>query len=75
MATHLALARVEFEYQAQTEDEITVQEDQVVWVLEDDDPESVPLPSLLPGGHRHTSVPYPHRRRNVKLTGGGQHRP
>ncbi|GAA5877710.1 hypothetical protein JCM3774_006651 [Rhodotorula dairenensis] len=39
MATHLALARVEFEYQAQTEDEITVQEDQIVWVLEDDDPD------------------------------------
>lgn len=39
MATHVALARVEFAYDAQTEDEITVQEDQVVWVLEDDDPE------------------------------------
>lgn len=48
MATHLALARVEFEYQAQTEDEISVQEDQVVWVLEDDDPESVSLVMIPP---------------------------
>lgn len=51
MATHLALARVEFEYQAQTEDEISVQEDQVVWVLEDDDPESVSASSSPPPFH------------------------
>lgn len=50
MATHLALARVEFEYQAQTEDEISVQEDQTVWVLEDDDPESVSL-VMIPPSH------------------------
>ncbi|GAA5849672.1 hypothetical protein JCM8547_000530 [Rhodosporidiobolus lusitaniae] len=36
-ATHLRLAVVEFEYDAQTEDELTVQEGQPVWVLEDDD--------------------------------------
>ncbi|BGO99396.1 Actin cytoskeleton-regulatory complex protein SLA1 [Rhodotorula toruloides] len=35
--TYAGLARVEFEYEAQTEDELTVQEDQVVWVIEDDD--------------------------------------
>jgi len=39
MATHLALSRVEFEYQAQTDDELSVYEDQLVFVLEDDDPE------------------------------------
>lgn len=39
MATHLALARVEFEYEAQTDDELTVYEDQLVFVLQDDDDE------------------------------------
>ncbi|GAA5924858.1 hypothetical protein JCM3775_005489 [Rhodotorula graminis] len=39
MATHLALSRVEFEYEAQTDDELSVYEDQLVFVLEDDDPD------------------------------------
>ncbi|GAA5940102.1 cytoskeletal protein-binding protein SLA1 [Sporobolomyces koalae] len=39
MSVHLALAKVEFDYDAQTEDELTVREDEVVWVLEDDDPD------------------------------------
>lgn len=44
--TYAGLARVEFEYEAQTEDELTVQEDQVVWVLEDDDHECVAVRRL-----------------------------
>lgn len=36
---HLSLLKVEFDYEAQTPDELTVTEDQLVWVLEDDDPE------------------------------------
>lgn len=36
---YLSLAKVEFDYEAQTEDELSVSEDQLVWVLEDDDAE------------------------------------
>lgn len=36
---YLSLAKVEFEYAATNDDELTVAEDQLVWVLEDDDPE------------------------------------
>lgn len=39
MSIHLALAKVEFDYDAQTDEELTVKEDEIVWVLEDDDPE------------------------------------
>lgn len=39
--SYLALARVEFDYEAQTEEELSVSEDQLVWVLEDEDPECV----------------------------------
>lgn len=41
---HLDLLKVEFDYEAQTPDELTVTEDQLVWVLEDDDPEYVQSP-------------------------------
>ena len=41
MSIYLALARVEFDYAAQTEEELTVAEDQLVWIIEDDDAESV----------------------------------
>ncbi|GAA5968784.1 hypothetical protein JCM11641_000732 [Rhodosporidiobolus odoratus] len=37
--TYLQLAVAEFEYDAQTEDELSIQEGQVVWVIEDDDPD------------------------------------
>ncbi|GAA5830792.1 hypothetical protein JCM11251_001076 [Rhodosporidiobolus azoricus] len=62
-ATHLGLAVVEFEYEAQTEDEISIQEGQIVWVLEDDDddwhkvkikqsePSSVPQIGLVPASY------------------------
>ncbi|BGP15767.1 hypothetical protein JCM10213_007937 [Rhodosporidiobolus nylandii] len=36
-ATYRALAVAEFEYDAQTDDELSIQEGQTVWVLEDDD--------------------------------------
>lgn len=36
---YLALCRVEFEYTATTEDELSVQEDQLVWLIENDDQE------------------------------------
>jgi len=39
MSIHLGLAKVEFDYDAQTEEELSVKEDDIVWVLEDDDPE------------------------------------
>jgi hypothetical protein len=39
MSPYLALSKCEFAYEAQTEDELTVDEDQLVWVLENDDPE------------------------------------
>lgn len=41
MAGGLYLAQLEFDYSAQTDDELSVTEDQRVWVLEDDDPEYV----------------------------------
>lgn len=37
--TYLALAQVEFDYDAQTDEELSVREGQTVWVLEDDDDE------------------------------------
>lgn len=36
---YLSLARAEFDYEATTDEELTVTEDQLVWVLENDDPE------------------------------------
>lgn len=41
MSIHLGLSKVEFDYDAQTEEELSVKEDDIVWLLEDDDPESV----------------------------------
>lgn len=38
-ATYVALRKVEFDYEATTEEELTVTEDQLVWVIEDDDAE------------------------------------
>ncbi|KAK4047017.1 hypothetical protein OIV83_005703 [Microbotryomycetes sp. JL201] len=35
--SHLAVARAEFAYEATTEDELTIEEEQLVWVLENDD--------------------------------------
>ncbi|BGP47678.1 hypothetical protein JCM10450v2_003543 [Rhodotorula kratochvilovae] len=37
MATHLALARAEFDYAATTDDELSISEGDTLWVLEDDD--------------------------------------
>lgn len=37
--TYSSLRKVEFEYVATTEDELSVQEDQLVWIVEEDDPE------------------------------------
>ncbi|KDE05187.1 hypothetical protein MVLG_04429 [Microbotryum lychnidis-dioicae p1A1 Lamole] len=37
--TYSSLRKAEFEYAATTEEELSVQEDQLVWVVEDDDPE------------------------------------
>ncbi|KAK4056826.1 hypothetical protein OIO90_002076 [Microbotryomycetes sp. JL221] len=34
---HLAVARAEFAYAAATQDELTVEEDQLVWIIENDD--------------------------------------
>ena len=40
MAPHyLGVVKAEFEYEAQNEEELTIAEDQVLWVLENDDPE------------------------------------
>lgn len=36
---YISLAKVEFDYTAQTEEELTVKEDELVWVIEDDDAE------------------------------------
>lgn len=41
MATYRALARAEFAYEATDADELSVAEDQVLWVVDDSDPECV----------------------------------
>lgn len=33
------LMKVEFDYQAQTDEELNVNEDDIVWIIEDDDQE------------------------------------
>lgn len=39
MTTYLSLMRAEFDYEATSDEELTISEGQLVWVLEDDDSE------------------------------------
>ena len=57
MSIYLALARVEFDYAAQTEEELSVVEDQLVWIIEDDDAESVPFNFRSPAHSHSPSLP------------------
>jgi hypothetical protein len=36
---YISLAKVEFDYDSQTEEELSVEEEQLVWIIEDDDQE------------------------------------
>lgn len=38
-APFIGIVKAEFDYEATTEDEISIKENDILWLLEDDDPE------------------------------------
>lgn len=44
--SYISLAKVEFDYDSQTEEELSIKENDLVWIIEDDDSERVAFASL-----------------------------